>query len=198
MQTQALPPPYEADSSSGAAPANPADFAFHRCGRRNQLLNSATLPTCGRCVGQCNCALPRGQLGPPPTVTVSLLTDPRTCIGRLGLLPQTSTSHTFPNPCAQQKLPRRSLSKLRPSKTQTRLIIFTALFARRKWLSTRSAQAQMDGKPFVVEEFGKYVPRPATSDADIARIRDPWFEDVFGIVEGSVKSGGPIHGALTP
>ncbi len=56
----------------------------------------------------------------------------------------------------------------------------------------------MDGKPFVVEEFGKYVPRPATSDADIARIRDPWFEDVFGIVEGSVKSGGPIHGALTP
>ena len=27
---QALPPPYESDSSSGAAPANPDDFAFHR------------------------------------------------------------------------------------------------------------------------------------------------------------------------
>jgi hypothetical protein len=91
----ALPPPYEADSSSGAAPANPSDFAFHR-----------------------------------------------------------------------------------------------------KWLSTRAAQAQSDGKPFVIEEFGKYVPRPATSDSDIARIRDPWFEDVFGIVEGSIKSGGPIHGVI--
>jgi len=198
LQTQALPPPYEADSSSGAAPANSANFAFHRCGRRNQLLNSATLPTCGQCVGQCNCALPRGQLVPPPAVTASLLTGPRTCIGRLGLLPQTSTSHSFPPPCAQQAAAEALYPSCVPLKTQTRLIILSALIACRKWLSTRSAQAQMDGKPFVVEEFGKYVPRPATSDADIARIRDPWFEDVFGIVEGSVKSGGPIHGALTP
>lgn len=46
----------------------------------------------------------------------------------------------------------------------------------------------------MIEEFGKYVPRPATSDEDIKRIRDPWFEDVFSIVDGSIKSGGPIHG----
>lgn len=64
----------------------------------------------------------------------------------------------------------------------------------RKWLAARSTQAQQYGKPFVVEEFGKYVPRPATSDSDIARIRDPWFQDVFDIVDGSIKAGGAIHG----
>ena len=64
----------------------------------------------------------------------------------------------------------------------------------RRWLSARAAQAASYGKPFVIEEFGKYVPRPATSDEDIKRIRDPWFEDVFSIVDGSIKSGGPIHG----
>ena len=64
----------------------------------------------------------------------------------------------------------------------------------RRWLSARAAQAASYGKPFVIEEFGKYIPRPATSDEDIKRIRDPWFEDVFSIVDGSIKSGGPIHG----
>jgi hypothetical protein len=66
--------------------------------------------------------------------------------------------------------------------------------ARRRWLSARAAQAASYGKPFVIEEFGKYIPRPATNDEDIKRIRDPWFEDVFSIVDGSIKSGGPIHG----
>ena len=51
---QALPPPYEADSSSGAAPANPDDFAFHR-----RAPSCAPLDVAPRQVTNCSCMIIR-------------------------------------------------------------------------------------------------------------------------------------------
>ena len=66
--------------------------------------------------------------------------------------------------------------------------------SRRKFIAARQAQAASEGKAFIIEEFGKFIPRPATSDADIARIRDPYFQDIFSIVNGSVNAEGALRG----
>mmetsp|Transcript_8368 Transcript_8368/g.25080 ORF Transcript_8368/g.25080 Transcript_8368/m.25080 type:complete len:630 (-) Transcript_8368:2224-4113(-) len=66
----------------------------------------------------------------------------------------------------------------------------------RKFLEARVAAARADGKPFVIEEFGKYISRPATSDAEIKALRDPWFQDIFDIAAESQKSDGPIKGLI--
>lgn len=65
----------------------------------------------------------------------------------------------------------------------------------RKFLAERVAAAKADGKPFVIEEFGKYISRPATSDAEIMALRNPWMQDFFDIADESQKANGPIKGA---
>ena len=65
----------------------------------------------------------------------------------------------------------------------------------RKFLAERVAAAKADGKPFVIEEFGKYISRPATSDAEIKALRNPWMQDFFDIADESQKADGPIKGA---
>lgn len=64
----------------------------------------------------------------------------------------------------------------------------------RKFLAARAMAAKIDKKPFVIEEFGKYISRPATSDAEIKALRDPWIEDIVKIANQSQSSGGPIVG----
>ena len=49
----------------------------------------------------------------------------------------------------------------------------------------------------MIEEFGKSIPRPAESDADIARIRDPYFQDIFSIVNSSINTEGALRGSCT-
>lgn len=73
-------------------------------------------------------------------------------------------------------------------------LIYLRWLPRRKFLEARVAAARADGKPFVIEEFGKYISRPATSDAEIKALRDPWFQDIFDIAAESQKSDGPIKG----
>lgn len=51
----------------------------------------------------------------------------------------------------------------------------------------------------LVFSLGKFVPRPVTqNDADIEKIRDPWFEEAFSQTMMSIKAGEPLRGALTP
>lgn len=66
----------------------------------------------------------------------------------------------------------------------------------RKFLAARAMAAKIDKKPFVIEEFGKYISRPATSDAEIKALRDPWIEDIVKIANQSQSSDGPIVGVI--
>ena len=74
---------------------------------------------------------------------------------------------------------------------------FTPPCSRRKFIAARQAQAASEGKAFIIEEFGKYVPRPADSDSDISRIRDPYFQDIFSIVNSSINTEGALRGSCS-
>ncbi|GAB4814281.1 hypothetical protein N2152v2_001327 [Parachlorella kessleri] len=61
----------------------------------------------------------------------------------------------------------------------------------RSWIEAHMEAAESLGKPLMLEEFGKNA-----VETDIATVRDPWFQLVYGMVSDSLRSGGALRGAL--